>query len=122
MFRTPSKVQKGGMTSQEHETQPLYLRVARFNGERPAGRAYNQLQDAIFYSPGCDLSVFLYLLRRDWYSPRPFQMRSWPRCNDVGLRPPVLGRGSSFTTTLLPRSSCSLSFYHVSDLASVLAR
>src|SRR5215211_3143480 len=55
------------MTSQEHEGQPFYLRVARFNGERSAGRAYNQLQEAIFHSPGCDLSVFRLLLRRDWH-------------------------------------------------------
>src|SRR5215211_8550453 len=55
------------MTSQEHEGQPFYLRVARFSGERPAGRAYNQLQEAIFRSPGCDLSVYRMLLRRDWH-------------------------------------------------------
>ena len=54
------------MTSQEHEGQPFYLRVARFSGERPAGRAYNQLQEAIFRSPGCDLSVFRLSLDRQW--------------------------------------------------------
>lgn len=54
------------MTSLEHETHALYLQVARFSGERPAGRAYNQLQDAIFRSPGCDLSVFRLILDRQW--------------------------------------------------------
>ena len=56
------------MTSREHKSsEPEYLKVARFSGERPAGRAYDQLQDAIFRSPGCDLSVFRMLLRRDWH-------------------------------------------------------
>jgi hypothetical protein len=55
------------MTSQEHESQPQFLQVARFSGERPAGRAYNQLQDAIFRSPACELSVFQMLLQRDWH-------------------------------------------------------
>src|SRR5215213_11645393 len=54
------------MTSQEHDAQPFYLQVARFNGERPAGRAYNQLQEAIFRSPGCELSVFRLVLDRQW--------------------------------------------------------
>jgi hypothetical protein len=44
-----------------------YLRVARFSDERPAGRAYNQLQDLIFRSPACDLSVYRLLLIRDWH-------------------------------------------------------
>ena len=55
------------MTSQEHDAQPFYLRVARFNGERPAGRAYDQLQVAFFRSPACDLSVFRMLWQRDWH-------------------------------------------------------
>src|SRR5215217_1628846 len=55
------------MTSQENESQPFYLQVARFSGERPAGRAYNQLQEAIFRSPACELSVYRMLLQRDWY-------------------------------------------------------
>src|SRR4051794_1259913 len=54
------------MTSSETD-QYQYLQVARFSGERRAGRAYNQLQDAILRSPGCDLSVFRFLLRRDWH-------------------------------------------------------
>src|SRR5215207_6888447 len=53
------------MTSSETD-QPPYLQVARFNGERPAGRAYNQLQEAIFRSPGCELSVFRLMLERQW--------------------------------------------------------
>jgi hypothetical protein len=55
------------MTSEERDSQPFYLRVARFNGERPAGRAYDQLQDAIFRSPACDLSVFRFVLDRHWH-------------------------------------------------------
>src|SRR5215216_6463232 len=55
------------MTSQENESQPFYLQVARFSGERPAGRAYNQLQDAIFRSPACELSVFRFILDRQWH-------------------------------------------------------
>lgn len=54
------------MTSNERG-QSLYLQVARFAGERPAGRAYDQLQEAIFRSPGCEFSVFRLLLRRDWH-------------------------------------------------------
>jgi hypothetical protein len=54
------------MTSNEID-QPLYLQVARFSGERPAGRAYNQLQEAIFRSPACELSVYRMLLQRDWH-------------------------------------------------------
>jgi hypothetical protein len=55
------------MSSKEQEDQPSYLKVARFSGERPAGRAYNQLQDAIFRSPACELSVYRMLLQRDWH-------------------------------------------------------
>lgn len=55
------------MTSSEQEHQPSYLQVARFSGERPAGRAYNQLQEAIFRSPGCELSVFRLILNRQWH-------------------------------------------------------
>jgi hypothetical protein len=55
------------MTSSEQEHQPQFLQVARFPGERPAGRAYNQLQQAIFGSPTCELSVFRFLLDRQWH-------------------------------------------------------
>src|SRR4051794_31403357 len=55
------------MSSQEHEVRPEYLQVARFSGEQPAGRAYNQLQDAIFRSPACDLSVYRFILDRHWH-------------------------------------------------------
>ena len=54
------------MTSRESDHQPVYHQAALFSGEQPAGRAYNQLQDAIFRSPECDLSVYRLLLRRDW--------------------------------------------------------
>jgi hypothetical protein len=55
------------MSPKEHDSQPEYLQVARFSGERPAGRAYNQLQEAIFRSPACELSVYRMLLQRDWH-------------------------------------------------------
>src|SRR3954451_18706328 len=55
------------MTSGEHDRQPSYLQIARFNGERPAGRAYHQLQEAIFRSPACELSVFRFILDRQWH-------------------------------------------------------
>lgn len=55
------------MTSSEQERRPSYLQTARFAGERPAGRAYTQLQDAFFRSPGCDLSVFRLILDRQWH-------------------------------------------------------
>src|SRR5215216_3595700 len=55
------------MSPKEHDSQPEYLQVARFSGEKPAGRAYNQLQDAIFHSPACDLSVYRLLLDRQWH-------------------------------------------------------
>src|SRR5687767_13390972 len=55
------------MPLSESENESPYLKAARFTGERPAGRAYNQLQDAIFNSPACDLSVFRLLLSRDWH-------------------------------------------------------
>src|SRR5215208_3191852 len=44
-----------------------YLRVARFVGERPAGRAYTQAQELIFRDPGCDLSVYRLQLERTWH-------------------------------------------------------
>ena len=55
------------MTSQERESPPSYLQVARFSGERPAGRAYDQVQDEIFRSPACDLSVFRVIFDRQWH-------------------------------------------------------
>ncbi len=55
------------MSSSEQEHRPAYLQVARFNGEKPAGRAYSQLQDAIFHSPACELSVFRLILDRAWH-------------------------------------------------------
>ncbi|MFN0074003.1 MAG: hypothetical protein ACKVVP_21195 [Chloroflexota bacterium] len=55
------------MSPGEQEPPPAYLQVARFSGERPAGRAYSQLQDSIFRSPGCELSVFRLILDRQWH-------------------------------------------------------
>ena len=55
------------MPSKEQQDQPRFLQVARFAGERPAGRAYNQLQEAIFRSPECELSVFRLILDRQWH-------------------------------------------------------
>lgn len=55
------------MTSREQQPDAGYLRAARFSGERPAGRAYVQLQEAIFQAPACELSVFRLQLHRDWH-------------------------------------------------------
>lgn len=55
------------MSSQEHESPPSYLQVVRFSGERPAGRAYQQLRETIFHSPACDLSVYRLMLDRQWH-------------------------------------------------------
>lgn len=55
------------MTDREQQTDAEYLQVARFSGERPAGRAYLQLQDAIFQAPACELSIFRLQLHRDWH-------------------------------------------------------
>jgi hypothetical protein len=44
-----------------------YLRAARFGGERPAGRAYNEAQELIFRDPGCELSVYRLQLDRTWH-------------------------------------------------------
>lgn len=44
-----------------------YLRVARFPGERPAGRAYFQIQDLLLRAPACDLSVYRLQLARTWH-------------------------------------------------------
>src|SRR5205823_3365672 len=65
--KTWPNLQKGAMTSRERYSCPEYLQVARFSGEKPAGRAYNQLQEAIFHSSGCDLSVFRLILDRAWH-------------------------------------------------------
>lgn len=54
------------MSGRESERQSSYLQAAQFTDERPAGRAYFQLQDAIFHSPESDLSVYRLLLARDW--------------------------------------------------------
>src|SRR5438046_2273341 len=58
---------KGAMTSSEPNHQLPYFQVARFDSEKPAGRAYNQLQDAIFHSPACELSAFRLMLDRQWH-------------------------------------------------------
>ena len=56
----------GGAERRDQE-RPPYSRVARFPGERPAGRAYNQAQELIFRDPGCDLSVYRLQLERIWH-------------------------------------------------------
>ena len=56
------------MPAPEHEPSSddpprLYLQAARFSTERKAGRAYFQVQDAIF-TTDCDLSAYRFLLNR----------------------------------------------------------
>lgn len=53
--------------SREHEPRPYY-RAARFAGERPAGRAYAAVQDAIFRHPAdLDLSAYRFQLSRRYH-------------------------------------------------------
>ncbi len=66
------------MPEAEHrEGEPAYYRVARFPGERSAGRAYHRVQETLFDDPGSDLSVYRLLLTHRWYlailgdQPRP---------------------------------------------------
>ncbi len=44
-----------------------YHQVARFPGEKPAGRAYNRAQEAIFNAEGRDLSAYRFQLSRIWH-------------------------------------------------------
>ena len=53
------------MTSREQ--QPEYLKVARFLGEKPAGRAYRQAEQLLYRRPDCDLSAFRFHLSRIWH-------------------------------------------------------
>ena len=57
------------MPQGEHEpsaeqSPSLYVQVARFSSERKAGRAYFRVQEALYRSPGCDLSAYRFLLER----------------------------------------------------------
>lgn len=58
--------ERGPGGSQPEQEPPHYLRVARFRGEQPAGRAYLAAQEAIFEAQ-CDLSVYRLLLDRAWH-------------------------------------------------------
>ncbi len=55
------------MTSPERPPAPAYLRVARFTGETPAGRAYRRAQDLLVGAPACELSAFRFHLDRIWH-------------------------------------------------------
>ena len=52
-----------------HEQAPMpYQRAARFAGERPAGRAYDQAQRVIYEAPQpTEVSVFRLQLNRLWH-------------------------------------------------------
>ena len=59
---------KGVMTSREHQSsEPEYLKVARFSGEKPAGRAYRQAEELLFRSPDSELSAYRFHLNRVWH-------------------------------------------------------
>jgi hypothetical protein len=59
-----SSTERGG-EPEPHETEPVpYHKTARFAGERPAGQVYDQLQEAIYTAPTCDLSVYRLQLNR----------------------------------------------------------
>jgi hypothetical protein len=56
------------MTSGEHQSsEPEYLKVARFSGEKPAGRAYRQAEELLFRSPDTELSAYRFHLNRIWH-------------------------------------------------------
>src|SRR5438874_1816725 len=55
------------MTSGEHEFHPSYLKVARFLGEKPAGRAYRQAEELLYRSPTSELSAYRFHLNRVWH-------------------------------------------------------
>jgi hypothetical protein len=57
------------MSSNEQTDQNRipYFKVARFTGERPAGRAYNQAQELIYRAPACGLSVYRLQLEASWH-------------------------------------------------------
>ncbi len=51
----------------KQEQEPTVVcRAARFNGERPAGKAYSQAQKAI-YRADCDVSVYRMQIDRVWH-------------------------------------------------------
>lgn len=51
---------------QEHEPVP-YHKAARYSRERAAWRVYEQLQQAVFTTPQCDLSVYRLQLDRVYH-------------------------------------------------------
>ncbi len=59
-----SSFERGG-GPEPHETNLVpYHKTARFAGERPAGRVYDRLQELVYTTPTCDLSVFRLQLNR----------------------------------------------------------
>jgi hypothetical protein len=56
------------MTSRENQSsEPEYLKVARFSGEKPAGRAYRQAEELLYRSPDTELSTYRFHLNRVWH-------------------------------------------------------
>ncbi len=53
--------------SEESQDHPAYLKVARFSGEKQAGRAYRKAQDLLFATPDCELSSYRFHLDRIWH-------------------------------------------------------
>ncbi len=50
------------------EQEPLpYQRASRFDGERPAGRAYTAAQRVLYEARECDRSVYRLQLNQLWY-------------------------------------------------------
>ena len=46
---------------------PTFHQTARFSGEAPAGRAYEQAQEALYTGPPNDLSTYRIILNQAWY-------------------------------------------------------
>ena len=55
----PEGERRGEEQQPQTETDPRrYLQVAKFAGERPAGRAYEQAQETIYHGEPNELSVY----------------------------------------------------------------
>ncbi len=58
--------EQGGHHPERERTEPPYHQAARFAGEQPAGRAYQQAQAAI-YRTDCDLSTYRLQVNQVWH-------------------------------------------------------
>lgn len=62
----PNRERQERQERQERE-QPPYYQAARFDGERPAGQAYQQAQKAVYEDRESDLSAYRFQLERVYH-------------------------------------------------------